>query len=162
MRRGATAASRDTASGPVQGLLFTQRGQGALVPARGSGAASKRAGRGRDGQKGVPPRAPACKPDPAQGGGVRDPEGGARRYLRLPGPPTAGVSVWGGAAVFTTTAQLPCFLPAVVGASPWHPSASGCGWSLCLVCTGGGCPGLVGQVSENKGKDPRGCTSSLL
>lgn len=52
MRRRATAASRDTASGPVQGLLFTQQGQGVGVPARGSGAASKRAGRGRDGQKG--------------------------------------------------------------------------------------------------------------
>lgn len=39
-------------------------------------------------------------------------------------PPTTGVSVWGGATVFMTTAQLPCFLPAVVGASPCHPIVS--------------------------------------
>lgn len=60
------------------------------------------------------------------GGEVRDSEVEGQRpegSEAAPEPPPAGVSVWGGAAVFTTTtAQLPCFLPAgCCWASPWHP-----------------------------------------
>ena len=120
------------------------------VPARGSGAASKRAGRGRDGSEGGTPRGSACEPAPPGAGGWetprrgtgtqragdsdggegkadrrdrtgnRDPEGDLRP---LQEPPPTGVSVRGGATVFTTTTgPLPCFLPAVgCWAAPWHP-----------------------------------------
>lgn len=124
------------------------------VPARGSGAASKRAGRGRDGSEGGTPRGSAFEPAPPGAGGW-EPRGGAlgrrergtamgtrERQIRrdrrrertgngdpegdlgpLQEPPPAGVSVRGGATVFTTTTgPLLCFLPALgCWASPWHP-----------------------------------------
>lgn len=90
-----------------------------------------------------------------EGGGWRPREGW--RLLERP-PPAAGVSVRGGDAVFTTTtAQLPCFLPAVTGASPWHPIASG------YLVSGGACAWRVlGATSdEPNGSRDQGETSGL-
>ena len=79
------------------------------TPRRGTG--TQRAGDSDGGQG---------KADRRDRTGNRDPEGDLRP---LQEPPPTGVSVWGGATVFTTTTgPLPCFLPAVgCWASPWHP-----------------------------------------
>lgn len=161
------------------------------VPARGSGAASKRAGRGRDGSGGGAARSFSLRARPTPCWRAGDPERGGQRWgskrsreeegtepqeggdgdprgrgletqrrmeAARAAPPAAGVSVRGGDAVFTTTtAQLPCFLPAVTGASPWHPIASG------YLVSGGACAWRVlGATSdEPNGSRDQGETSGL-
>lgn len=88
-------------------------------------ASRKGQGRVRRGHR--PSWAPASHPGvetPSRGGtslratGDRDPEESEANCSEVWPPPAAGASVPGG-ALFTTTAQLPCFLPGVVGASPF-------------------------------------------
>lgn len=144
----------EAASGSAQRLLFT--------PAQeGGGSCQRKWGRIKEGRKGQGqvrgghrPNSSLQQARPTLGQRGRDPEGGVRG---CPSPPHAGVSVRGGATMFTTTtAQLPCFLPAVVGASPWHPIVSDY-----LVTGGAGAGCVLGYTSDGpsgskktKEKDP--------
>lgn len=152
----------EAASGSAQRLLFT-------LAQEGGGSCQRKWGRIKEGRKGQGQVRGGHRPNfslqqarPALGQRGRDPEGGGRG---CPSPAHAGVSVRGGATVFTTTtAQLPCFLPAVVGASPWHPIVSDY-----LVTGGAGAGRVLGGTSdgpggskETQGERPLGPASSLM
>lgn len=75
-RGAAAAASQDLASGPARGLLFTQAWRGRGFLPEEAGAASKRAGRGRDGSEGGTALRFSLHACPTQCWRDRDPEEG--------------------------------------------------------------------------------------
>lgn len=148
-------------------LLPLDRLRGSFLPGpnEGGGSCQRKWGHIKEGRKGQGqvrrghrPGLAACKPAPPRAGGQRPrgrgpgPRKGSEALRLLQSPPIAtGVSVWGGAALLTTAALLPCSLPAVVGVSLWHPTMSG-------YLVTGGAPAwcVLGDTSGGSGGKDQG------